>query len=225
VKKGKFHVGVTRDLRSEDGSFLFEPAADLALLDAQPAVEWEFLREAEPMVTLDIVAGYDALLHFGPPLDAEAVGNASRLALVARSGVGLDAIDMDACTAAGVAVTITPEGVAGPMASAAVALVLALAHRLTERNDAFHRGAWNDGRSGVIGVGLRGRTLGLIGYGRIGRSVKRLRTRHGSPRTTRARTASSAPSWTRSYSCPISSSSRARSQPRLVISSTRVGSR
>jgi phosphoglycerate dehydrogenase-like enzyme len=60
------------------------------------------------------------------------------------------------------------------MASAAATLVLALAHRLGERNRALHSGDWEAGRFTPQGTGLRGRTLGLIGYGRIGREVVRL---------------------------------------------------
>jgi D-3-phosphoglycerate dehydrogenase len=60
------------------------------------------------------------------------------------------------------------------MASAAVAFVLALSHRLVERNTLFHSGRWQEGRFGLFGMGLTGRTLGVIGFGRIGREVARL---------------------------------------------------
>jgi phosphoglycerate dehydrogenase-like enzyme len=93
---------------------------------------------------------------------------------VARHGVGLDFVDVDACTDRGIAVTITPEGVTRPMASAAATLVLALAHRLRERDYALHEGEWGAGRFLPQGTGLTGRTLGVIGYGRIGREVVRL---------------------------------------------------
>jgi phosphoglycerate dehydrogenase-like enzyme len=169
-----FRVGVTADFRSEDGSFLFAPAADLRALDERPGVEWEYLPGREPVLSAQAVSGFDALLHLLAGVTAETLAGAERLVLIARSGVGLDPIDLDACTAAGIAVTITPDAVPRPMASAAVALILALAHRLADRNDAFRRGAWDEGRSGVIGTGLPGRTLGLIGFGRIGREVNRL---------------------------------------------------
>jgi phosphoglycerate dehydrogenase-like enzyme len=89
--------------------------------------------------------------------------------------VGLDFVDVPACTARGIAVTITPKGVTHPMASAAVTLVLALAHRLAERDRALRAGDWRpEGRFAPPGIGLGGRTLGVIGYGRIGREVVRL---------------------------------------------------
>ncbi len=58
-----------------------------------------------------------------------------RLALIARHGVGLKLIDLNACTTRGIAVTIARNGVTRAMASAAVALVLALSHRLVQRHE------------------------------------------------------------------------------------------
>ena len=63
-----------------------------------------------------------------------------RLVLLARHGVGLDFVDLEACTGRGIAVTITPQGTTRPMASAAVALVLACSHRLRERDRTPPRG-------------------------------------------------------------------------------------
>lgn len=97
-----------------------------------------------------------------------------QLALIARLGVGLDFIDLDACTGRGVAVTIAPRGVTRAMASAAVTLVLALSHRLVQRHECLVSGRWGDGRFDMLGLGLTGQTLGVIGYGRIGREVVRL---------------------------------------------------
>ena len=118
--------------------------------------------------------GIDGLYHFSAPLDAGSLEGVERLAILARHGVGLDFVDVEACTERGVAVTITPDGVTHPMASAAVTLVLALAHRLRERDRALHAGAWGEGRFEPTGTGLVGRTLGVIGYGRIGREIVRL---------------------------------------------------
>ena len=97
-----------------------------------------------------------------------------RLVVLARHGVGLDFVDLDACTSHGIGVTITPQGTTRPMASAVVALVLACSHRLRERDRRLHDGDWGPGRFLPQGLGLTGRTLGVIGYGRIGRDVVRL---------------------------------------------------
>jgi phosphoglycerate dehydrogenase-like enzyme len=126
------------------------------------------------VLSASLLKDLDALLHLTPAVTETSLAHATRLVLIARSGVGIDSIDLNACTAAGVAVTITPDGISRPMASAAVALILALAHRLTQRDGAFHRGAWHEGRDGVVGVGLSNRVLGVIGFGRIGQEINRL---------------------------------------------------
>jgi phosphoglycerate dehydrogenase-like enzyme len=169
-----FRVGVTRDFRRPDGSFAFAPAADLGALERIPGLEWEFVHDDPPELTPDLLRDYDALFHLSPQVTAASLEGIERLVLLARSGVGLDFIDLPACTERGVAVTITPEPVTRAMASAAVAFVLALSHRLAERNTFFHAGRWQEGRFGLLGMGLTGRTLGLIGFGRIGREVVRL---------------------------------------------------
>jgi len=170
-----FTIGVTRDVRNADGSLTFVPTADLAALEIA-GVEWAFLAEDARPLTPELLHGIDGLYHFSPPLTAASLDDAvgDRLVIVARHGVGLDFIDVDACTERGIVVTITPAGVTRPMASAAAALVLSLAHRLRERDDAFHRGDWAAGRFQPTGMGLSGRTLGVVGYGRIGREIVRL---------------------------------------------------
>lgn len=169
-----FVVGVTRDLRQKDGTFLFAPAADLWALDQAPGVSWHYLASDSGILEPGDLESLDAVLHLSPILNDASIESAERLALIARSGVGLDSVDLDACTRHGVAVTITPDPVTRSMASATVAFTLALAHRLVERHEAFRSGAWSRGRDGVIGVGLSSRILGLIGFGRIAREVARL---------------------------------------------------
>lgn len=168
----RFRIGVTRDVRRPDGKLAFAPF-DLAALETD-GLEWSFLAEdARPLVP-ELLAGIDGLYHFSAPVTAASVEGLDRLVLLARHGVGLDFIDVDACTRQGIAVTITPSGVTRPMASAAVALVLSLSHRLRERDQALHRGDWAAGRFAPLGLGLAGRTLGILGFGRIGREVARL---------------------------------------------------
>jgi len=159
-----FRVGVTRE------SFLpygLEPLDRLG-------IPWERLREQPEELTPELVDGYDALFHFFVRVSRASLEDVERLALIARHGVGLDMVDVDACTERGVAVTITPDGLRTPMASAALALILAATHRLVERDRAVHDDRWTEGRFGLIGLGLTGRTLGLIGFGSIAREVARL---------------------------------------------------
>jgi phosphoglycerate dehydrogenase-like enzyme len=168
-RKATFRVGVTRDVRRPDGTFVFAPF-DLSPLD-HAGIEWQFL---EDDLTPDTLADVDGLYHYAAPLPTAALDGSRRLAVIARHGVGLDFLDVRACTERGIAVSITPGGVTRPMASSAVLLVLALAHRLRERDRALHDGDWGAGRFRPQGTGLTGRTLGVIGYGRIGRETVRL---------------------------------------------------
>lgn len=167
-----FCIGVTRDVRNADGTFVFAPF-DLSALEIG-GVAWRFLPEDARPLTPGLLDGIDGLYHFSAPVTAESVEGVDRLAILARHGVGLDFVDVEACTARGIAVTITPGGVTRPMASAAATLVLALAHRLRERDRTLHDGDWGPGRFLPTGTGLTGRTLGVIGYGRIGRETVRL---------------------------------------------------
>jgi phosphoglycerate dehydrogenase-like enzyme len=169
-QNGVFRVGVTRDVRWPNGTFRFAPF-DLAPLD-RAGISWQFLEN--DALTPDSLADVDGLYHYAVPLTNETLSRVERLAVIARHGVGLDFLDLRACTARAVAVTITSGGVTRPMASAAALLVLALAHRLRERDRALHEGDWGAGRFRPVGTGLSGRTLGVIGYGRIGRDVVRL---------------------------------------------------
>jgi len=167
-----FHVGVTRDVLRPDGTLVFAPIG-LEALD-RPGLAQSFLDEDRRELTPDQLGDLDALFHYSPVVSAASLDGVDRLALIARLGVGLDFIDLDACTARGIAVTITPAGVTRAMASAAVAFVLALSHRLLPRHEHLVAGRWSEGRFDQLGLGLTGRTLGVIGYGRIGREIVRL---------------------------------------------------
>jgi D-3-phosphoglycerate dehydrogenase len=160
-----FRVGVTADIRRPDGSVLY----DLALLDEPDAVEWEFLPGPTAELSPEHIAGYDALLCFTARVTRRTLEGADRLKLIARLGVGYDNIDVDACTEKGILLTITPDGVRRPMASGAMAFVLALAHRIPEKDRHLRAGGWD--RFAHPGVGLHGRTLGLLGLGNVGRDI------------------------------------------------------
>jgi D-3-phosphoglycerate dehydrogenase len=164
-----FSVGLTRDVRRPDGSVAVGDIG-LGLLDEAAGVEWEFLAEdVDELRPVDIEA-YDALLVFSPAVTARTLAGAERLTLLARLGVGYDRIGVDACTESGVILTIAPDGVRRPVAAATIAFVLALAHRLPLMDRLARESRWNEGRS-HMGMGLSGRTLGLVGLGNIGREI------------------------------------------------------
>jgi D-3-phosphoglycerate dehydrogenase len=168
-----FKVGITRDFLKADGTIGW---GDIGLqrLDDAPNLEWEFLPERTRVLSADHLRGYDALALLGPRVTAETLDGLDRLALIARFGVGFDNIDIDACTAHGVVVTNAPDGVRRPMASATMTMILALSHRLFDK-DRLTRSAdgWQR-KLDFMGYGLTGKTLGFIGLGNIGQEVARL---------------------------------------------------
>ncbi len=164
-----FRVGLTRDFLGPGGTLSFGDIG-LGLLDNAPGVRWEFLAEHTRELRPEQVRGYDGLLVLAPRITAATLEGADRLAVVARFGVGYDSIDVDACTRAGVLLTITPDGVRRPVATAVLTLVLALSHKLLIKDRLTRAGRWGE-KLDHMGVGLTGRTLGVVGLGNIGREV------------------------------------------------------
>jgi D-3-phosphoglycerate dehydrogenase len=167
----EFRVGVTRDVRATDGSLAFGDLGLDVLDDA--GVPWEFLPDDDREIRREHADAYDALVVFSPRVTRATVDGARRLRIAARLGVGYDSVDVGACTANGVLVTITPDGVRRPMAAAAMAFVLALAHRVLVKDRLVREGRWHD-RFDHLGIGLTGRTLGILGLGNIGRDLATL---------------------------------------------------
>ena len=127
-----------------------------------------------PEITADHAARYDALYVNLPRVPAAAVARADcRLAVVARHGVGYDSVDVAAMTRAGVIVTHTPSSMPRPVATIALSFVLALAGRLFLKDRLTRTGRWHE-RMDNMGMGLTGRTLGVIGAGRIGKELLRM---------------------------------------------------
>lgn len=168
-----FRVALTRDFRDDDGSIGWGDIG-MAELEAEPGIEWDFLEVNETPLSPGALAGYDGVMVLGNAVDAGSLVGADRLKVLARFGVGYDTIDLDACTAAGVPVTITPDGTRGPMALAAVTMLLAVAHNVRQKDRIVReRRDWAE-RYEYNGLGLPGKTLGIIGFGNIGREVHRL---------------------------------------------------
>ncbi len=164
-----FRVGVTRDFLKPDGTLGFGDIG-LSLLDNAPNVEWEFLADHGTELVPRDVAPYDGLLLLAPKVTAATLAGAGRLAVVARFGVGYDNVDVEACTANGVMLAITPDGVRRPVAAAVMTFVLSLAHKLLIKDRLIRDGRWAD-KLDYMGMGVTGRTLGIVGLGNIGREV------------------------------------------------------
>lgn len=169
----KFRVGLTRDILDSRGEPAFGPAA-LQILDAAEHLEWEYLPELTREITADHAARYDALYVNIPRVPGTAVSREDRrLRVVARHGVGFDSVDVEAMTRAGIVVTNTPSSMPRPVATVALTFVLALAGKLMLKDRLTRTGRWND-RMDHMGSGLTGRTLGVVGAGRIGKELLRM---------------------------------------------------
>jgi D-3-phosphoglycerate dehydrogenase len=165
-----FLVGVTRDFLRPDGTPGFGDIG-LSLLE-RGGVRWEYLSAAGELPP-EAARDYDGLLLLAPRVTAATLAGAGRLKVVARFGVGYDNVDVPACTAAGVLLTITPEGVRRPVAAAAMTFVLALSHKLLVKDRLTRAGRWAE-KLDHNGQGLTGRTLGVVGFGNIGRELAAL---------------------------------------------------
>ena len=113
--------------------------------------------------------GCAAVVAGGEPYTAQVFETAPQLRHVARFGVGFDAIDLPAATAHGVVVTTTPGTNDWAVADHAFGLILDLAHGISRHDRAIRRGEWG----AVRGTDVWGKTLGIVGLGRIGRGVAR----------------------------------------------------
>lgn len=170
---GAFRVALSGDFRKADGSPTY-PDFDLAPLMSAPGVEVEYLESANPL-RADQLEDFDALILLAHRFAAESVPASGRLAVVARFGVGYDTVDVEACTKAGIALVITPDGVRRPVAVSVITLMLALTGKVMVKDRMTREAAPGYARRGDhMGVGLVGRTLGSLGIGNIGAEVFRL---------------------------------------------------
>ena len=117
-----------------------------------------------------LAAGVDAvLIRSATKMDAEAIAAAKGLKVIARAGVGLDNVDIPAATAAGVMVVNAPTSNIVSAAELAIALLLASARHVSPAHAALKNGKW--ARSKYTGAELFEKTLGVVGFGRIGQLV------------------------------------------------------
>ena len=168
----EFRVGLTSDFLAPDGSPVF---GDIGLdsLNEQTNLTVDVMPNYGAELPRTVAADYDAILVLSPSVTFETLGDGCRLSLIARFGVGYDNVDVKACSANDVMLTITPDGVRRPVAVSALTLVLALAHRLQAKDRLTRHGGWNQ-KLDHMGIGLTGRTLGLVGFGNIGREIARV---------------------------------------------------
>lgn len=124
---------------------------------------------SDPEFAAEIKTAAGLIVRSATRVDATVLDSAPDLRVVGRAGVGVDNIDVAAASERGVAVMNSPGGNTISAAELTMALMLAVARRVTEADRLIREGKWE--RSGLQGVELRGKTLGVIGAGRIGWEV------------------------------------------------------
>lgn len=118
------------------------------------------------------IGDYDAIvIRSATKLTAEVLERADRLKVIGRAGVGVDNVDVDAATRRGIVVANAPESTVVSAAEHAVGLLVALARHIPQAHAALKQGSWE--RSAYGGIELEGKTLGVLGFGRIGQQVAR----------------------------------------------------
>jgi len=118
------------------------------------------------------IGEYDGIvIRSATKLTAELLEHAARLKVIGRAGVGVDNVDVDAATRRGIIVANAPESTVVSAAEHAVGLLVALARHIPQAHASLKQGRWE--RSSYGGIELEGKTLGVLGFGRIGQQVAR----------------------------------------------------
>ena len=119
---------------------------------------------------LEIIPKFDALIvRSASKVTAEVLERAENLKIIGRAGVGVDNIDVNAATEKGIIVINSPDGNTIAATEHTFAMMLAVSRNIPQANKVMHEGGWD--RKKFVGVELRGKTLGVIGLGRISAGV------------------------------------------------------
>jgi phosphoglycerate dehydrogenase-like enzyme len=169
--KPLFRVGISADFRADGNGLLDAVLAEQ--FGSLPAIEYEFMPELLPEVTPAQIQSYDAVISLAVRFTAATLRGAERLVTIARWGVGYDTIDTQACTDNDVLLCITRDAVRRPVAEGILTLLLALSKQLLVHDRLVRAGRWS-AKTSYPGLGLRGRTLGMVGIGNIGGELARM---------------------------------------------------
>lgn len=146
---------------SADGLHVLADAAELTV-DYRPGID--------PSDLIQTIGDVDALLiRGGTAVTAELIEAAPALKIIARAGIGIENIDMDAVNRHGIVVTNTPTGSTTTMAEHAIAMMLSLARMIPQAHISVRQGQWDS--ANFVGTEISGKILGVIGGGKIGRKI------------------------------------------------------
>ena len=169
----QFNLGISSDLLTKEGNPCFgEQPLEALYKEKQIIVEWmepniQILSEKE-------TSKYDAILLNSPRLNKKSINpKNNKLKIVSRFGVGYDTVDLEVLKKNKIILTNTPNAVRRPVAIASLTMILSLAGKLLIKDKLLREGHWNE-RTNHMGVGLINKTLGVIGFGGIGKEFVKI---------------------------------------------------
>lgn len=147
-----------------------EEIAESGISLLREACDVDVRTDLDAAALADCIGDYDAILiRSATTLDEAAIGAAERLKVIGRAGVGVDNVDVDAATRRGIIVANAPQSNVVTAAEHTVAMLMALARNIPQADAALKDGRWE--RSKYGGVEVYEKTLGVLGFGRIGQLV------------------------------------------------------
>jgi phosphoglycerate dehydrogenase-like enzyme len=167
-----FRVAYTADFYDAAGRTRYRDLG-LGLFNSHPQIEVGRFAEHRAEIDPEQLYGVNGAVVLAPRVTKRSLSAAENLLAIGRFGVGYDSVDVAACTAADVLLFITAGAVDRSVAEATVGWMLALSHHLRTKDRLVREARWDD-RSQFMGSELRERTLGVVGFGGIGRAVVRL---------------------------------------------------
>lgn len=145
-------------------------SAGMAVLKKEKDIQVDEKPGLPPAELKKIIGQYDAILiRSGTKLTKDILEKAGKLRIVGRAGVGVDNVDLETATQKGIIVMNTPEGNTISTAEHTFSMIMALARNIPQACENLKKGEWN--RNKFLGTELNGKTLGVIGFGRIGKEV------------------------------------------------------
>ncbi|HIF32742.1 MAG TPA: dehydrogenase [Planctomycetaceae bacterium] len=163
-----FSIGLTGDF-NKDGKPVY-PDFDLGQLKREPGVELTTFDEHHDEIASEQLAGLNGVVVLAPRVTKRSLEQSQQLLAISRFGVGYDSVDVAACTENDVVLCITIGAVDRPVAEATVGWMFALSYQMRTKDRLLREARWDE-RGSIMGSSLHGKTVGIIGFGGIGRTV------------------------------------------------------
>ncbi len=142
----------------------------LKLLERQKDIQVDVKLGLTSAELKQVIKNYDAVIvRSGTQLTRDILRAAKKLKVIGRAGVGVDNVDLEEATRLGILVMNTPEGNTVSTAEHTLSMILSMARKIPQAHASLRRNEWK--RKAFLGMELAGKTLGIIGFGRIGREV------------------------------------------------------